>query len=242
MKRAPQKSSGRKELKPPQASLASNRPRDPIRVGLIGGEPIRMEGLRSVFEQRPKPGVAQLLPVIGSLEELLAKPDVDYLVVDLNASSTRLQMLSQVRATRPGLRLIVIGPEGNDDLVMESIMAGARAYLDGTAGPDAIRTALDVVVSGSIWAPRHLLSRLIDRLLSSPEMTRPNGSVLLTDREREVLDLILLARSNREIARELGIEARTVKAHVSRLMRKTGTENRIDLSMWALRGAWPPKP
>ena len=49
------------------------------------------------------------------------------------------------------------------------------------------------------------------------------------------MDLILLARSNREIARELGIEERTVKAHVGRLMRKTGAENRIDLSMRALR-------
>ncbi|HLY42668.1 MAG TPA: response regulator transcription factor [Terracidiphilus sp.] len=241
MKRASQKSSGRKEPTSAPANALSKVRIPEIRVGLLAGEPIRMEGLRSVFEQRPKPGLAQLVPVIGTLEELLAKPDVDYLVVDLNASASRLQTLSRVRTTRPGLRLIVIGPEGNDDLVMESIIAGARAYLDGAAGPDAIRAALEVVVSGSIWAPRHLLSRLIDRLLSSPELSRPNGSVLLTEREREVLDLILLARSNREIARELGIEARTVKAHVSRLMRKTGTENRIDLSMWALRGAFPPK-
>ena len=58
----------------------------------------------------------------------------------------------------------------------------------------------------------------------------------LTARERQVMDLILLARSNREIARELGIEERTVKAHVGRLMRKTGAENRIDLSMRALNG------
>lgn len=214
---------------------------EPIRVGLLDGEPIRMEGLRSVFEQRPGPGLAQLVPVTGSLEELLADAEIDYVVVDLNSSSNRLQTLSEMRRTRPGLRLIVIGPAGNDELIMESIIAGARAYLDGSAGPDAIRAALEVVIAGSIWAPRHLLSSLIDRLLSSPELGRTNGSVLLTDRERQVLDLILLARSNREIARALGIEARTVKAHVSRLMRKTGTENRIDLSMWALRGKLPPK-
>jgi len=64
----------------------------------------------------------------------------------------------------------------------------------------------------------------------------------LTARERQVMDLILLARSNREIARELGIEERTVKAHVGRLMRKTGAENRIDLSMRALNGLVPRKP
>jgi DNA-binding CsgD family transcriptional regulator len=56
----------------------------------------------------------------------------------------------------------------------------------------------------------------------------------LTDREQQVLELILLAQSNREIARQLGIEERTVKAHVGRLMRKTGADNRIELSMRAL--------
>jgi len=49
-----------------------------------------------------------------------------------------------------------------------------------------------------------------------------------------VLELILMARSNREIATHLGIEERTVKAHVGRLMRKTGVDNRIELSMRAL--------
>jgi len=58
----------------------------------------------------------------------------------------------------------------------------------------------------------------------------------LTDREQQVLDLILLARSNREIADELGIEERTVKSHVGKLMRKIGAENRIELSIRALRG------
>jgi DNA-binding NarL/FixJ family response regulator len=59
----------------------------------------------------------------------------------------------------------------------------------------------------------------------------------LTDREQQVLDLILAASSNREIARELGIEERTVKAHVGRLMRKSGVDNRLELSMRALNGS-----
>jgi DNA-binding NarL/FixJ family response regulator len=130
----------------------------------------------------------------------------------------------------------VIGPAGNDALVIDSIIGGARAYLDMTAGPRVVREAIEVVVSGSIWAPRRLLSRLIDRLLLSTEGGVSQSGPNLTARERQVMDLILLARSNREIARELGIEERTVKAHVGRLMRKTGAENRIDLSMRALGG------
>jgi DNA-binding NarL/FixJ family response regulator len=100
-----------------------------------------------------------------------------------------------------------------------------------------VRTAIEVVTSGSIWAPRRLLSKLIDRLLKVPDSSLTNGNPHLTGRERQVLDLLLTARSNREIARQLGIEERTVKAHVGHLMRKTGADNRIELSMRALNAS-----
>ena len=87
--------------------------------------------------------------------------------------------------------------------------------------------AIEVVTGGSIWAPRRLLSKLIDRLLKVPDPAISHANPHLTDREKQVLDHILEARSNREIAQQLGIEERTVKAHVGRLMRKTGADNRI---------------
>jgi DNA-binding NarL/FixJ family response regulator len=133
--------------------------------------------------------------------------------------------------------IVVIGPEGNDELVLETIIAGARAFLYLSADPDSIRAALEVVRSGTIWAPPRLLSKLVDRLLKAPDGSFTNAVPHLTDRERQVLEQILLARSNREIARQLGIEERTVKAHVGRLMRKTGADNRIELTMRTLNSA-----
>jgi len=212
-----------------------------IRIGLVAGEPIRLEGLTMIFEERPTPGKTHLVPVIGPIQELLANPSVEYLVVDLNSSSGGFDTVEAVRRTRPGMRQIVIGPDNEDELVLSSIIAGARAYLDSSAGPDTIRQAIEIVVSGSIWAPRRLLSKLIDRLLNVPDAALPNEPLHLTARERQVLELILTARSNREIAQELGIEERTVKAHVGRLMRKAGAENRIELSMRALAGALAPE-
>jgi DNA-binding NarL/FixJ family response regulator len=131
------------------------------------------------------------------------------------------------------MRMIVIGPENDDKLVLESIMAGARGYLDLKASPQIVHEAVEVVISGSIWAPRRLLSTLIDRLLGASYASLTNKPPRLTERERQVLDLILQAYSNREIAQELGIEERTVQAHVGRLMRKTGAESRLDLLMRA---------
>lgn len=214
--------------------MHSIRKSEPIHIGIVSDEPIRLEGLASIFDHPAIEGQAQLLPVKGSLEGLLARSTLDYLVVDLHSSSGGLETLKAIRRTRPAVKLIVIGPEGNDELVIESIMAGARAYLDLTASPDIVRMAIGVVTNGSIWAPRRLLSSLIDKLLNVSDTSLTNAHPHLTDRERQVLELILLARSNREIARQLGIEERTVKSHVSRLMRKTGVENRIELSMRAL--------
>ncbi|MGP8252920.1 MAG: LuxR C-terminal-related transcriptional regulator [Terracidiphilus sp.] len=214
--------------------MSKNPKSDLIRIGVVAVEPIRLAGLTSIFDLPAEQGQPQLLPVVGTLAELLADHTLGYLVFDLHASLVGLEALESVRRLRPKLRLIVIGPEGDEELVISSIVAGARAYLDLTADPEMVRQAVNVVTSGSIWAPRRLLSRLIDRLLNVPDTSLTNAGPQLTAREQQVLDLILLARSNREIAAELGIEERTVKAYVGRLLRKTGAGNRIKLSMSAL--------
>jgi DNA-binding NarL/FixJ family response regulator len=211
--------------------MCSNRKIEPIRVGVLTDEPLRLEGTASIFEHRPGEGCASLLPVFGSLEELLSDCTLAFLVVDLHSSSCGVKILGAIRRRRPGLRLVVIGPEGDEQLITDSIVAGARAYLDLKASPQVVRQAVEEVTNGSIWAPRRVLSQLIDRLLGVPDTSLTNTPPHLTERERQVLDLILTARSNREIAHELGIEVRTVQVHVGRLMRKTGAENRIDLLM-----------
>jgi DNA-binding NarL/FixJ family response regulator len=221
--------------------MSSIRTPDPIQIGLVSDEPIRLTGLLSIFDQPARQDQAQLLPIAGSLDELLAHLTLEYMVVDLGSSSGGLEMLDTIRREHPSIRLIVIGPVGDDELIMESIVAGARAYLDWSASPGTVRQAIEVVTIGSIWAPRRLLSKLIDRLLKVSDRSLTNASRHLTSREHQVLELILTARSNREIARKLGIEERTVKAHVGRLMRKTGAENRIELSMRALQHPLAPR-
>jgi DNA-binding NarL/FixJ family response regulator len=213
---------------------------DAIRIGVVADEPIRTAGLASIFDQPAQQGQPQLVPVVSKMDELLADSSLEYLVIDLHAAATSLETLESIRQLRPNVRLIVIGPEKDDELVLSSIVAGARGFLDLTAGPDVVRKAVEVVTSGSIWAPRRLLSKLIDRLLKIPDAAQQAPGPQLTSREQQVLKLILMARSNREIAEQLGIEERTVKAYVGRLMRKTGADNRIKLSMSALNRSLVP--
>jgi len=173
------------------------------------------------------------VPVNGTMESMLSNREICVVILDISEMADWQEMLLGVRRQRPDVRFVVLGQGGNDELVLRAIVAGARAYLDHQTDPLQVRQAVEVVLQGSIWAPRRLLSILIDRLLTTQIGVTPSGQTDLSPRERQVLELIMKAYSNREIGAELGIEERTVKAYVASLMRKTGVENRVALSVAA---------
>jgi DNA-binding NarL/FixJ family response regulator len=211
-----------------------------IRIGVAAEEPVRVAGLASIFDLPAQETQAQLVPVIASLAELLALADIHYIVVDLHSAQGGLGALETIGHIRPDIRSIVIGPDSDDELVLSAIIAGARGFLGDSAGPELVRSAIDVVTSGSIWAPRRLLCRVIDRLLDVPSISQAAANEPLTRREQEVLELILGAHSTREIAMQMGIEQRTVTSYIGRLMRKTGADNRIKLTLSALGRSFVP--
>lgn len=200
-----------------------------VRVGLVATEPIRVTGLCSAFDHHPFIQVA-----IGDLDTLLEDASLRFLILDLSCEPKWFDMQEMVRKMRPDIRQVIIGPAGEEEQILRSIRAGARAFLDPSAGPLALRQAVEAVMQGTIWAPRRLLSAMIDELLTKPVAPAiPMAAPTFSPRERQVLDLIMNACSNREIAEELGIEERTVKAYVTSLMRKTGVDNRVSLSVRA---------
>jgi DNA-binding NarL/FixJ family response regulator len=137
---------------------------------------------------------------------------------------------------RPKIRLLVIGGENEPGFIEQAIAAGARGVLSFTASADEVRMAVEVVSDGSVWAPRKILSRLLDRATDAPPPAA--AEIHLTRRELEVLDLLLLGLSNREIAHALEVEQATVKAHLGRLMRKAGVTNRTALGVHAMEAKW----
>jgi DNA-binding NarL/FixJ family response regulator len=82
-----------------------------------------------------------------------------------------------------------------------------------------------------------VLSIFIERVSCTSGRILPAGAPSFTDREKEVLELLVGGRSNKEIGSPLGIGERTVKAHVAKLMRKVGVQNRIALSAHALKNS-----
>lgn len=205
-------------------------PRTPqLRIGLLDFEPLRVAGFESVCEPLP-----QVTIVPTRLNEALNDASLEMVILGLHSTARSLDLLARLKAARPSLKMIVMGAESDEETIISAIAAGAKGYLEATATPEQVVMCIEVVSSGSIWAPRKVLSAFVDRMLN-PEENKPvrRHNLTFTKREEEILDLLRAARSNREIAKTLGIEERTVKFYITKLMRKAGVENRIELSVRA---------
>ncbi len=196
-----------------------------IRIALVERDPLRVVGFRALFESESGfELVSASLPDIGGLQS------IDLVLLSNCSVQNLFDLMASLKATRPDLRIIVTG-SGDEETILKAIVAGAKGYVDEAASLAEFVQAFRVVSQGSVWAPRRVFSMFIERASSAPA---PASRATFTDREKEVLELLVAGRSNKEIGSPLGIQERTVKAHVAKLMRKVGVQNRIALSVHAL--------
>ena len=200
-----------------------------IRIAVLEPDPLRLIGFRALFDSEP-----ELELVSVSQDKVATEPDVDMVMLGSHGSQNLFDLMAGLKASRPGLRLLVCGSGADDETILKAVAAGAKGYVDEAATPEEFAMAIRIVNQGSVWAPRKVLSIFIERVTTSPGRIFPAGRVTFTDREKEVLEMLVAGRSNKEIGSALGIEERTVKAHVAKLMRKVGVQNRIALSVHAI--------
>ncbi|HVP52480.1 MAG TPA: response regulator transcription factor [Terriglobales bacterium] len=200
-----------------------------IRVAVLESDPLRFVGFRALFDSE-----SDLEILASSIPEVPTLGSVDVVLLGSRNGLNLFDTMAGLKASRPDLKIIVTGSGADDETILKALAAGAKGYVDEAAPPADFVQAIRWVNQGSVWAPRRVLSMFIERVTTSPGRIFPAGRVAFTDREKEVLELLVAGRSNKEIGSVLGIEERTVKAHVAKLMRKVGVQNRIALSVHAI--------
>ncbi|HWK31438.1 MAG TPA: response regulator transcription factor [Terriglobales bacterium] len=200
-----------------------------ISVAVVESDPLRFIGFRSLFDTEKDLELSAC-----PLADVGNRRDVDIVLLGSRGGQNLFDVMASLKAVRPDLRIIVTGTGADDETILKAVTAGAKGYVDEAASPQEFIMAIRIVNEGSVWAPRRILSMFIERVSSSPGRIFPAGRVTFTDREKEVLELLVAGRSNKEIGAVLTIEERTVKAHVAKLMRKVGVQNRIALSVHAI--------
>ena len=200
-----------------------------IRIAVVESDPLRFVGFRALFDSEP-----DFELVSAALPDITVMQDVDLVLLGNRSGQNLFDVMASLKASRPDLRIIVTGAGMDEETILKAIASGSKGYVDEAASAAEFVQAIRIVHQGSVWAPRRVLSLFIERVSSSPGRIFPAGRVTFTDREKEVLEMLVAGRSNKEIGAALGIEERTVKAHVAKLMRKVGVQNRIALLVHAI--------
>lgn len=162
-----------------------------------------------------------------------AEPDI--LWFRLRAGETVAEVLSWL-GLREMPRVVLLCDDPDESLVMETLAAGAVGCCNSHAAPEVLRQVALVVGNGGLWIGQSLLQRVIgttSRILGQrpPEAKNDSWASRLSERETQVARLIANGASNKEIAGQLSISERTVKAHLTSIFEKLGLRDRLQLSL-----------
>jgi DNA-binding NarL/FixJ family response regulator len=197
-----------------------------IRILLVDDHQLVRDGLRSRLESIPQFLVAA---EAGTPEDALneaSNKQIDLVLMDINLKGmTGIELTARFHDMFPDIAVIMLSMHDSAEYVMQSIQAGARGYVLKDSPATDIVTAINTVMAGGIYYSAAL----------SKHLSRPiSPSMLLTPREKEVLQRIATGKSNKHIARELNLSVRTVETHRWNIKRKLDIEGQADLIRFAL--------
>lgn len=210
-----------------------------IRVLLADDQALLREGLRMMVDAQPDLQVAGEAADGGQAVQLAARLVPDVVVMDI-----RMPGMDGIEATRricagrpPGTppKVIVLTTFDLDEYVVAALQAGASGFLLKDAAPADILAGIRVVHSGEALLAPSVTRRLLERFArpAIASLAPPPGLNTLTEREREVMALVVQGLSNAEIRQQLYLSEPTVKTHVGRVLMKLGVRDRVQLVVLA---------
>ncbi len=200
----------------------------PIKLFLVDDHHIVLDGLRSMFDQDTR---FTILGYASSAEEALKKLETqtpDILITDYRLPGVSgLELSILVKEKYPSAKRVILSMHDEGMLVKQILKEGVDGYLLKSIQQTELKNALQQISKGVPY-----VSPEITRLILS-DMLHERPEELLTEREREILNLIAKEHSNKQIAEKLFISERTVETHRKNIFRKTNTTSLVGLIKYA---------
>ena len=199
-----------------------------IRILLVDDHEVLRAGLRSRLETEPDIHVAG---EAGRAEQAVVKARAlqpDLVLLDLlMPGGSGYEAIPEIKRVSPGSRVVVLSSQASPSSVRRALGAGASGYVPKRASAEELATAIRRVFAGEGYLDPDLGTKLV--VADEVPALEP-----LSDRERDVLQLLALGYTNQEIGRKLFISVRTVDSHRAHIMRKLRLETRAELVLFSL--------
>jgi len=209
----------------------------PIRILLADDHTVVRDGLRALLERQPDMSVVGEAADGRDSVRMAEEQSPDVVVMDIAMPNMNgIEATRRILASNPHTAVVILSMHQDESYVLRSLKAGAKGYLL----KDSLRSdVLDAI--RSVFQGRAFLTRKVSRLMQEDyvrQLERRNlddSYELLTDREREVLQLVAEGRTNKEVANLLNVSITTVETHRTHILQKLGLHSIPELILYAVR-------
>ena len=213
-----------------------------IKLLMVEDHKLLRVGLKAIFDEYPN------LQVIGEAEDGLTavkltkelKPDIILMDIGLPGIDG-IEATRRIKESNPEIKIIILTSHSDENEVMQSLAAGANAYAMKDIKTEYLIMVIESVNEGAIWLDPAIAKIVREKnpsLLQGKPQSRSNFKAEhanLTEREYEVLKLVVDGKSNNEIANDLKISEHTAKAHVCNIIQKLVVDDRTQAAVKAIK-------
>lgn len=209
-----------------------------IRIVLVDNHTLFRQGLRALLEGQPDMAVVGEAQNGRRAQEVVSTSQPDVVLIDLTLPELNgLEVTRRLRKKHPTLPVVALSMHAHDESIFRFLQAGGQGYVLKQSSLDVLTEAIRTVIKGEVYLDPALPNGLLEEYVVWREEVGNKSSRYdtLTNREREVLQLIAEGYTNREIAQRLSISIKTVDTHRTNLMRKLDIHDRVGLTKYAIR-------
>ena len=195
------------------------------------------EGIKQVLASNP--GLEVAGEAANGLEglALISKLEPDVVITDITMPEMNgIDMTRELAKEFPDIRVIILSVHSRKTFIMEALKAGARGYVLKDSAGEKLLDAVEAVLAGDSYLDSPVAGHIVDEFVKMPSAAEPStgGGETLTDRERQILSLVVEGFSNKQIAEKLFLSPKTVDNHRAKIMSKLGRRDVIGLVKYAL--------
>lgn len=210
-----------------------------VRILIADDHGIVRTGLKLLFERSS--GIEVVAEAVDGLEavEKAAECEPDVVIIDIGMPRLNgIDATARIVKHNSRTAVIVLSMHSDESYILRALDAGARGYLLKDTADDYVEQAVETVISGKPFFTPSVAESLLDdymRLLRERHIT--DSYDLLTDREKQVLQLLAEGKSNKEVAAVLSVSPYTIETHRTNLMQKLNLHNTAEIVLYAVRKA-----
>lgn len=207
-----------------------------MRVLLADDHWIVRRGLRSLLEEAGIPVVAEAADGVEAMR-LVEEHRPDLLIVDIGMPRlSGIEVASRSQKLERPPKVVILSMHADESYIIRALAAGARAYLLKDATDEDLLPAVRAVAAGKPFFSPAVAAVLVEDYVRTLQKRGLSDSYsLLTEREREVLQLLAEGRSNKEVATQLNLGLSTIETHRANLMQKLNLHNTAEIVLYAVR-------